>query len=364
MASRSRPLILFVLISSFSLTVTQSQQSQDSAAASTVQVKASPPANPASAPGQLVLDAVVIDKSGKPVSGVQPRDFTILDNGQPAKILSMRPQGGAVDLAHATEVILVIDEVNCVFVTVQRVRAGVREFLAKSGGALPYPVSLAFFTERGIQIQTHPSRDGNVVVAALDQHKLPPPRTGATFGNGLVPPTQRLQESLDALSSLIVQEQATPWKKMVIWISLGWPTDTSLPDTLSLKDKERVFHSVVQYSTALREGRMTLYSIDPSGGMSSSNYKNYMKGLTNPKAAATADMGLQTIAAQTGGLTIYGIDSIANLINRCTPDLGAFYTLSIEAPQANRANEYHSLDLRLGTPGLTARTRTGYYAQP
>jgi hypothetical protein len=27
-------------------------------------------------------------------------------------------------------------------------------------------------------------------------------------------------------------------------------------------------------------------------------------------------------------------------------------------------NEYHALEIKLGKPGLTARTRTGYYAQP
>jgi VWFA-related protein len=318
-------------------------------------------------PGQLVLDAVVVDKSGKPVSSLQPQDFTILDNGQPARILSLRPQGGAADLAHATEVVLVVDEVNCLFETLQHVRRDLKEFLAENGGELPYPVSLAFFTEKGLQIQTHPSRDGNALIAALEQHKLPPPRTGPSFGNGLVPGQQRLQESLEALTSLTVQERATPWKKMVIWISPGWPTE---PDprspSLGSKDEQRVFNLAVSYSGGLRQARITLYSINPLGapvGTRSSHYREFVKGLTSASGALIADLGLETIAAQTGGLAVFGNDTIGNLIHRCTPDLGAFYTLSIAAPQAGGATEFHSLDMKVGTPGLTVRTRTGYYVE-
>ena len=258
MNTMCRSLIPFALISISSWTVASSQQSPIPPAAPPAQSQAAPPADPSGVAGQIVFDAVVTDKSGKPVSGLQLQDFTILDNRQPARVLSMRPLGGAADEAHATEVILVLDEVNSIFELVQHERAGVRAFLTRNGPQLPYPVSLAFFTEKGIQIQAHPSRNVDTLVAALDQHKLPPPRTGAAQGNGLVPPDQRFTQSLDALADFTLQEQATPWKKMVLWISPGWPTATSLPDTLGPSDKQRVFNSVVHYSTALRQARITL----------------------------------------------------------------------------------------------------------
>jgi hypothetical protein len=38
--------------------------------------------------------------------------------------------------------------------------------------------------------------------------------------------------------------------------------------------------------------------------------------------------------------------------------------LTFNAPPAAHANEYHGLEVAIDKPGLTARTRTGFYAQP
>lgn len=43
-------------------------------------------ARPDEVRGLINLDVVVTDNSGKPVPGLKPRDFSLLDNGQPQKI--------------------------------------------------------------------------------------------------------------------------------------------------------------------------------------------------------------------------------------------------------------------------------------
>jgi hypothetical protein len=42
------------------------------------------------AAGKVKLDVAVTDAAGKPVAGLQPWDFKLLDNGEPRKILSFR----------------------------------------------------------------------------------------------------------------------------------------------------------------------------------------------------------------------------------------------------------------------------------
>jgi len=45
--------------------------------------------------GPIYLDVMVTDKAGAPVSGLELKDFTLLDNNQPGKILSFQAFGEA-----------------------------------------------------------------------------------------------------------------------------------------------------------------------------------------------------------------------------------------------------------------------------
>ena len=51
-------------------------------------------------------------------------------------------------------------------------------------------------------------------------------------------------------------------------------------------------------------------------------------------------------------------------IGECAADARAFYVLSFEGAHADHGNEYHDLGVTVDKQGITARTRTGYYAQP
>jgi VWFA-related protein len=319
---------------------------------------------------QLVLNVVVTDKSGKPISGLQQKDFIVLDNKRPSKTLSFQAHAGPPPLGEVdagTEIILVLDEVNTTFEKVSYGQDGIKKFLAQNHGELSHPVSLAFFTDSGLQVQTQPSVDGNALVAALGQQQRGFRSIGK--GTGFYGAEDRLRLSMDALESLIAQEQAKPGRKMVIWISPGWPLLSGARSNLSSSQAQHAFDSVVRLSTALRQARMTLYSIDPlgaagSGGERTAFYENFTKGLTDPGHAELGDLGLQVLATQTGGRVIFGNDAIVNSIDHCASDLDAFYVISIEPAPAERPNEYHSLEIKLEPKGLTGRTRTGYYAQP
>ena len=63
--------------------------------------------------GTIRLDVVVTDKSGNPVAGLKQQDFTLLDNGQPGKIVSFQAFDGVTARPDpAVEVIVVIDELD------------------------------------------------------------------------------------------------------------------------------------------------------------------------------------------------------------------------------------------------------------
>jgi VWFA-related protein len=316
---------------------------------------------------QIKLDVVVTDRSGKVVPGLQQHDFTILDNKKPTPILSFHAEdGAALTPDAAVEVILVVDEVNTGFQRIAYERGEIKKFLQNDGGMLAHPVSLIFFTDTGTEMQNAPTRDGNALLAVFDSHvtKLRTIRRSTGFYGA----QERLQLSLSTLNSLAAAEAAKPGRKMMIWISPGWPMMSGPRIDLTASEESGIFNSVVNVSTALRKARITLYNVNPLGVEESvgrtTYYQDFLKGVTKPSDVSAGDLALQVITTQTGGLVIFGSNSIFAGVQRCVADADAFYVLTIEAAPSDKPSEYHSLQVKVETPGLTARTRTLYYAQP
>jgi hypothetical protein len=67
---------------------------------------------------------------------------------------------------------------------------------------------------------------------------------------------------------------------------------------------------------------------------------------------------------QSGGRVLNSSNDLAGEIATSAADANGFYVLSFEGLPGDGPNEYHALDIKIDKPGLTARTRSGYYAQP
>ena len=76
------------------------------------------------------------------------------------------------------------------------------------------------------------------------------------------------------------------------------------------------------------------------------------------------NLALQVLAAQSGGRVLNSDNDVAGEIATCVADANAFYVLSFDGLPGDGPNEYHALEIKIDKPGLTARTRSGYYAQP
>jgi VWFA-related protein len=311
---------------------------------------------------------VVTDKSGKPVPGLQQQDFTLLDNKQPQKILSFTAvQGGAATADPPVDVVLVVDEVNTAFTRVSYERQQIEKFLKRDGGELPRPVSLVIFSDKGLAMSNITTRDGNALATELNENKAAL-RT-VTRSQGIYGADDRVGLSLNALRELADYEAPRPGRKLVIWISPGWPLLTGPQIQLSDKDQQRIFNNVVGLSDSLRQARITLFSIDPlgtadAGGFRTSYYEEFVKGVKKARQVQIGDLGLQVLATQTGGRVLISSNDLVGEIATCIADASAFYVLTFDGLVGDGPNEYHSLEIKFDQPGLKALTRTGYYAQP
>jgi VWFA-related protein len=334
---------------------------------------AAQPGAPASAlPGnasrQITLDVVVTDKSGTPVAGLQQHDFTLLDNKQPQKITSFNAAGGGTATADPPlEAILVVDTVNTSFTGVEFARKEIVKFLGRNGGQLACPVSVIVLSGSGGTLQDNPSRDGNALIAYLNEQEASL-RT-ARRSQGFYGARDRLEFSVNALRRFAGYEAERPGRKLLVWISPGWPLFNGPGVQMSENAQQWFFDNIVALSAVLRRARITLYAIDPLGlqdaaGLRTAAYKGFLKGVKTAKQAQPGDVALQVLANQSGGLVLNASNDIAGEIAKCVADASSYYVLTFDALPADGPNEYHEIEVKLNQGGLAARTRSGYYAQP
>jgi VWFA-related protein len=325
-------------------------------------------------PGERIyLDVAVSSAAGSPVSGLLQQDFTILDNNVPQTITSFE----AVDGRHApAEVIIVIDAVNIGEREVAIEREEIKKFLKAEGGHLAYPTRVALVTDKGLLLPGGLSQDGSAISSTLDHNKIPLRSLGRDADHGAA--ADRFQISFQAFAQLIADARDKRGRKLILWVSPGWPPLLGLENTRDARLKEQVFGNRVEISTQLREGQITVYSVDPSGivdidpGLTDpptnhlrpSDRKVYIEGAREPRDVRTGHLTLRVLAAQSGGLVLNPGNDLARELQKCVADALAYYEISFDPVISDRPNEYHHLEIRVAKPGLTARTRQEYYSQP
>jgi len=323
------------------------------------------PAN--AADRRILLEVQVTDKAGAPIRGLQRQDFTLLDDKLPLNISSFQAVDSIAPAATdpPLEVILLVDAVNASFQAVANERNQLRQFLLQNGGKLPQPMSLIMFTDTGAEMQNGSSRDGHVLADLLDKYELGL-RT-INRSQGVYGAAERFTMSLKTIDRLALYEKTRPGRKLVIWLSPGWPLLSGPRTYLSGKEEQKLFDSIAATSTGLRRARVTLYSVDPLGlgdFRNATYYEEFLKGVSSPSHALPGNLGLPVLAVQTGGRVLNLTNDITTAIAECAADANSFYVISFDAPRADKPNEYHSLAVTVDKPGVTARTRTGYYDQP
>jgi len=326
------------------------------------------PPSPLIREGKIHLDVVVTDSAGNPVTGLQPWDLKLFDNNQSRKIQSFSAFSHAgVKPDPPVEIILLIDTANLPFQQVAFVLGEIDKFLRQNGGKLRQPLSLVLLTETGIKVQPRPSRDGNAIAKVLKgisgHISFINPAMG---GEGYL---ERFQVSVKQLTSIAVNETSKPGRKLLIWVGPGWPLLNRPSDAFSDREQRRQFNSIVELSTRLREARIVLYSVAPmdttaDSGRFTTLYQKFLPAVTTPREANAGNLALKVLVTQTGGQILGPNNNLAGQIDQCIDDADSFYRISFDPPPTQHADEYHSLKVQVGRPGVTVRTNVGYYDQP
>ena len=311
----------------------------------------------------IQLNVVVTPSSGEPVPNLAQSAFTVLDNGHPQPIQSFRALNGSTE---PVKVLVVADAVNIGFTRLAYERSQLEGFFHANDGQLAEPTSLAIVTDTSTEATPNFTKDGNALAQALDNKD-----TGLRVlrrDSGFYGAEDRLDVSLRALQNVIARAQTIPGRKIIVWVSPGWPLLSGPSVQLTAKQTDGIFHEIMTLSTQLRQANITLYSVDPLGagqGVARTfYYEEFLKGVSKPSQVEPGDLGLQVLAVQSGGLALSSSNDVTALLQRCVNDTKAFYDISYTPPPADAPNQYHHIEVKVNEPHLTARTRQGYYSQP
>jgi VWFA-related protein len=388
----------------------------------------------------VLLDVVATDKEGRPVTDLKPGDFTVTEQGAPQQLASYRlvdtakhnvPNAAVTKLppgvftnrsqpmAEQRQLIVVLmDALNTPGADQSYARQEMLKYLAKHGagqriaiyGLTARLIRLQDFTDdpellarvvggqRGDSSMRENLAKGaspETVQAAQPDLKAEPkakdaPKVVADPARVSIAQQvaaweeeeasfemdQRVKITLAALNAIAAQLSGYPGRKKLIWISSSFPFGLAPGDNANFRSERNYGTEISNAAAALRESRVSVYPIDPSGLMVSRSMQATFtplgrNGREAPEQKASAQMKEleeesdrhftgKDIAQQTAGLAFYNKNDVDDAIARSVADGATYYALSYSPTNKQYDGRVRHIDVKVNRPGVELRYRKSY----
>jgi VWFA-related protein len=339
----------------------------------------------------VLLDAVVTDQKGKPVEGLNAKDFQVFEDGKQQPIVSVEPpsahtlppasiSAGALakfdpaqpaSFGHSPVDILVLDQLNTHFTDSSFARRSLHDYLASQPALLRQPTTLLSVYDGRFKLLQSFTRDRDSLLHALAAAPTQYAWTLEVNGKADHGPLERLDQSLRALEQIAQSYAAIPGRKNLIWVGGGFPTVD--PETIDGDDAQQVKDTIQHVTDVLLDTRVTLYAVDPTStlpGMTEITDAAQMAFVLDAGDSIGGNIDpfnssedFDRLGPVTGGRVVRGMNDIAQQIASAV-DLGAsFYTISYAPSSSSQdAAQFRKIKVVCLRPGLAATTRLGYYS--
>ena len=238
----------------------------------------------------VVVDVVVTDKSGKPVTNLGKDKFVIYEDGikQTVKDFDppsghMMPTGSATTpvvnsvadlpkIGTAPVNVLVFDELNTPFNQLAYARQQMEKYLMSQPEVLPVPTLFVAAGNTKMAMLHDYTQSRAELLESVKKHTGDFDFTAmiAQLNGGKLGKDDGMVETLGALSQIAESLRGVPGRKNVIWIGKGYNQAMDL-NNLSQADKDRAMAVIQQVTDRMLAARATLYSIDPEGPVGASD---------------------------------------------------------------------------------------------
>jgi VWFA-related protein len=333
----------------------------------------------------VVLDVVVTDKKGVPVTNLKQDDFTIYEDGVEQRIRSFAapsshvlPSTGKIlvsstadlpKIGNAPVTLLVLDELNTSFEDMAYARNRVEKYLLAQPSILTQPTTLIVATNTRFDVIADYTQDRALLLEKLHKHFPEYPWKMMKSGANSAGAFERMSQSLNSLYEIAEASSGTPGRKTVIWVGKGFPTVNLT--TLDINSESRMQIAIRRLTQSMLTSRITLYTVDPESSVktpaisSISTPEDLIDFEGNNDGEPFDDsISFSTLAPVTGGQAFLGRNDIDAEVATSASNGASYYTLSYSpSNKSTNAEKYRHIRIKLTNPNLIAVTRDGYDPQ-
>jgi VWFA-related protein len=356
----------------------------------------------------VVLDVSVLDSDRRPVRGLTPDEFTVLEDGRPQSIKTFT----AIDLPDVVEdvpvawmrevlpdvsrndtlsnrriVTLVLDDATPMPAEeVPRMKAMARRVIERLGPDDLAAVVFAFNKRAGQEFTTDRARllaavnkfNGGIDRQPVDGPFNPDPLQQTVVS---VPFDQFNPKALQLYSSVVgtlrvVAEYLADLperRKALVFASVGLPLDVeqAQPRLASLENvsgdgsgiAQALFKDLQKTFDAAQRANVNIYGLDPGGLRAPAGRYDALAG-TGELAGSPGKLNrdfLYALSANTGGFTLAEGNQVDAGITQIFRENGSYYLLGYQPPNLRAEGKFRRVEVRVNRPGVTVRARNGYY---
>ena len=335
---------------------------------------------------RVVVDVVVSDSNGRPVSGLTADDFSIAEDGKPQRVRSFDvhdfdevsdslppppsslPKNTFVNVPNGPErgplYVLLLDLIN---MEVEDQPAA-REQLLKFARSKPLGTRFAVFVlSDGLYLLQGFTEDRNRLADVVDPKNshahLPRIFLYADNYRPAISTPQVLVSIAKFLADL-------PGHKNVIWISASFPSSI-MPSSDPAMESVSIADEIKEATDTMARGQIAVYPVDVRGVVATGVSASDMGGPPQASSGNSADYALnarhmteQEIADATGGRAFYGTNDVAAALAEATETGGHYYTLTYSPSNQNYNGHMRHIHVELAKRGYHLAYRRSYYGDP
>jgi VWFA-related protein len=344
---------------------------------------------------EVLLDIVVTDKSGQPVTGLTAADFAVTEEGDPQRLSHLEEHHPmtAAELAplkaapalppntftnftpvvnsNASTVIL-IDALDAGIQTQMELRQQLIDCLKHLQPGTPVAL---FEVDTEMRLIQGFTSDPQVLFEAANSKRNMPSLLRPIRGTREEYRRARIDILRSGFQMMGRYLAGFPGRKSLIWLTGAIPASYQ-SDPLgtsfgkSFKDDFAVLEdNPADLVDALTLSRVAVYPIDARGLQTPPQFEAANNGHASPGATmrfegrqAFQHMDLDTIAEATGGRAYYNTNGLKQVIAGIINNGSNYYTLAYATNNKTWNGQFRHIKVKLDRPGVRAQYRQGYYA--